>query len=157
MSAAATALELAVSGTSPIQVALPAMTIVHVLIGAGEGLITVGALAFLAASRRDLVGQPQQPVSRAVWGIGLALALALAVLSPLASSFPDGLEWVAQQNDFLTAAQDAPFRILPDYVFPGIASPELATIAAGIVGTLLVFAVALAVAFARRGRSAANA
>jgi cobalt/nickel transport system permease protein len=49
------ALELAISGTSALAVALPAMTLVYVLIGIGEGLITVAVLAFLAATRRDLL------------------------------------------------------------------------------------------------------
>jgi cobalt/nickel transport system permease protein len=49
------AAELAVSGTSPWVVALPAMGLVHMLIGAGEGLITVGVLAFLQAARPDLL------------------------------------------------------------------------------------------------------
>jgi cobalt/nickel transport system permease protein len=49
------ALELAISGTSALAVVLPAMTLVHVLIGIGEGLITVAVLVFLAAARRDLL------------------------------------------------------------------------------------------------------
>ncbi len=53
--AIACALELAISGTSALAVALPAMTIVHVLIGVGEGLITVAVLVFLTATRRDLL------------------------------------------------------------------------------------------------------
>ena len=49
------AIQLGASGSSPLQVALPAMASVHALIGAGEGLITVAALAFITATRRDLV------------------------------------------------------------------------------------------------------
>jgi len=49
------ALELAISGTSALAVVLPAMTLVHVLIGVGEGLITVAVLVFLTATRRDLL------------------------------------------------------------------------------------------------------
>ncbi len=49
------AVELAVSGTSPWLVALPAMGLVHTLIGIGEGLITVGVLAFLQVARPDLL------------------------------------------------------------------------------------------------------
>jgi cobalt/nickel transport system permease protein len=51
----ACAVQLAVSGSSPLQVALPAMAGVHALIGVGEGLITVAALAFITATRRDLL------------------------------------------------------------------------------------------------------
>lgn len=51
----ATALQLATSGTSPLQIALPAMGGIHALIGVGEGMITVATLAFITATRRDLV------------------------------------------------------------------------------------------------------
>lgn len=53
------AAELALSGTSPWRVALPAMGLVHVLIGIGEGLITVGVLAFLQVARPDLLAWRQ--------------------------------------------------------------------------------------------------
>ena len=51
-------LELALSGTSPLQVALPAMMGVHALIGVGEGIITVAAITFVTATRRDLLHLP---------------------------------------------------------------------------------------------------
>jgi len=47
--------ELAVSGTTALELALPAMAGVHMLIGVGEGLITVAALSFISATRRDLL------------------------------------------------------------------------------------------------------
>jgi cobalt/nickel transport system permease protein len=52
--AAATALELALSGTTVLEIALPTMVGIHALIGVGEALITMGALAFIAATRSDL-------------------------------------------------------------------------------------------------------
>ena len=54
------ALELGVSGTTACGVALPAMVGVHVLIGIGEALITVAALAFIAVTRPDLLA-PARP------------------------------------------------------------------------------------------------
>jgi cobalt/nickel transport system permease protein len=53
------AAELAISGTSPWVVALPAMGLVHTLIGLGEGLITVGVLALLQVARPDLLALRQ--------------------------------------------------------------------------------------------------
>ena len=50
-----TALQLAASGTSPLDVALPAMVGVHALIGIGEGLITAAALGFIVSTRADLL------------------------------------------------------------------------------------------------------
>jgi cobalt/nickel transport system permease protein len=52
----ATSLQLAVSGTSPLEVVLPAMLGVHAVIGLGEGAITAAALAFVASTRPELVG-----------------------------------------------------------------------------------------------------
>ncbi len=153
----AAALQLAISGTSPANVAVPAMGAVHALIGVGEGLITVGALAFLAAARPDLVrrDQEQAPLGRVVWVVGLVIALGLAVLSPLASSHPDGLEWIAKQQGFISLARGPIYKIIPGYAFPGISDGALATIVAGLLGTVLVFVVALGLAYSRRKRSRA--
>ncbi|HEX78054.1 MAG TPA: energy-coupling factor ABC transporter permease [Dehalococcoidia bacterium] len=49
------ALELAISGTSPLKVALPAMAGFHALIGIGEGAITAAVLSFVLVTRRDLL------------------------------------------------------------------------------------------------------
>jgi cobalt/nickel transport system permease protein len=51
----ACALELWLSGTSPLHMALPAMAGWHALIGVGEGLITTAALSLVLATRRDIV------------------------------------------------------------------------------------------------------
>lgn len=51
----ACSLQLSTSGSSPLHVALPAMAGIHALIGVGEGLITVAALGFITATRRDLL------------------------------------------------------------------------------------------------------
>ena len=53
------AVELAISGASALGVVLPAMAGVHALIGIGEGMITVGVLAFLQAARPDLLALRQ--------------------------------------------------------------------------------------------------
>lgn len=152
------ALQLAASGTSPANFAVPAMGGIHMLIGIGEGLITVGAVALLRAARPDLVtaGQGQQKGSRALVIGGLAVAIVLAILSPLASASPDGLEWVAEQQGFLHIARDAPYEIIPDYVMPGITDERTATILAGIVGVVIVFTVMLLASAARRRRKSAH-
>ena len=147
-------LQLALSGTSPANIAIPAMGGIHALIGIGEGLITVGTLALVYAARRDLLQAGQaQPAGGLVWAFGLLIALGLAIASPLASSHPDGLEWVAQQKGFLGMAQKPLYHFISDYAFPGIPNGTLATIIAGIIGTLIVFGAALAVAYMRRNRA----
>ena len=149
------ALQLAISGTSPANISVPAMGGIHALIGIGEGFITVGALAFIYSTRRDLLthGESAATQGKLVWVVGLLLAIGLAILSPLASAYPDGLEWVAEQHGFLEAAKGPFYTIIPDYVFPGISNQALATIIAGIFGTLLVFAVALGVGYWRHRRT----
>jgi len=155
VAALGTGLELAVSGTSPANLAIPAMGGMHALIGIGEGLITLSALAFIYATRPDLFasGREQPAGGKLLWVAGLLIALALAVASPLASAHPDGLEWVAEQKGFLDAARGPLFQIIPDYVLPGVSNEALATILAGVLGTLIVFGMALAVAYTRRNQS----
>jgi len=147
----AVALELAISGTSPANIAVPAMAGIHALIGIGEGLITLGALSFIFAARRDLLktGNAGTKSQKGLLFGGLGIAVLLAILSPLASAYPDGLEWVAEQKGFLEAAQDPAYSIIPDYVFPGISNEAIATIVAGIVGVLVVLGIALLVARTR--------
>jgi len=86
------------------------------------------------------------------WIAGLLLAIVLALLSPLASPHPDGLERVAEDTGFIERAKDAPFQVIPDYVFPGIENEAVATIIAGVVGTLIVFGVGYGLALALRRR-----
>jgi len=144
----ACALELALSGTSPANIAVPAMAAIHAMIGLGEGLITVGALALIAAARPDLLNREKKSTGSEKGMVlgGIAIAVALAVLSPLASSHPDGLEWVAEQHGFIDAARDAVYRIIPDYTMPGISNTALATIAAGVMGVIIVFFVSYGIA-----------
>jgi cobalt/nickel transport system permease protein len=150
-----TAFELALSGTAPANIAIPAMGGIHALIGIGEGLITIGALAFISASRHDLLKANEATPIRGnlVWVAGLVLAVLLAIASPMASSHPDGLEWVAEQKGFLSSTQSPLYKIIPDYLFPGVSNTTLATILAGIIGVLIVFVVALAVAMMRRRKT----
>ncbi len=157
-SALAVALQLAISKVSPANIAIPAMAGVHALIGIGEGLITVGALAFLYNTRPDLVlaGDDRPVKGRLVWVFGLLVALGLAIASPLASSNPDGLDWVAEQGGFLDAASAPLFNLIPDYALPGITNHTLATILAGVLGTLIVFGVTLVVAYNRRSGRASK-
>ena len=59
--AAATAIELAISGTVPLATVLPAMLGVHMLIAAGEAVITVTAVSAVLATRPDLIGVDAAP------------------------------------------------------------------------------------------------
>lgn len=166
-SAATTALMLGLSGTTPLAFALTAMIGVHTLIGLGEALITVFALAFIHAARPALLqipapkpvrdefveplGESAAPAARSMgvrwWVLGYIIAVAVTLLAPFASGSPDGLERVAEDAGFIERAQDAPYAIIADYVMPGIQNEGVATILAGIVGVTIIYALVAGVMY----------
>ncbi|MFL7870364.1 MAG: energy-coupling factor ABC transporter permease [Anaerolineales bacterium] len=140
-------LELWLSGTSRLQIVLPAMVGVHVLIGLGEALITVAALAFIEKTRPDLLDEKAIATKGGRGWIfaGIAVGLFAVLLSPLASASPDGLERVAEDMGFLHLGQSAPYQILPDYTIPFLGQTALSTIVAGAVGALVVLGLVIVV------------
>jgi cobalt/nickel transport system permease protein len=142
----ATAIQLAVSGTVPLHLAWPAMTGIHALIGIGEALITLGALTLIARARPDLlaVGEKHNGTASTAWITGgLVLSLAVAAFSFAASSSPDGLERVAEDYGFLEKGLAPVYNIFPDYTLPFVGNATLSGILAVMVGTLVVFTIAL--------------
>jgi cobalt/nickel transport system permease protein len=131
-----TALQLWVSGTSRLEIVIPAMLGVHVFIGFGEALITVAALAFIEQTRPDLLTPEKSTTSGGRGWIvaGVFVSLLAVLISPLASGNPDGLERVAEDLGFLGTGLDAPYQILPDYTIPFLGETAISTILAGIVG-----------------------
>ena len=87
---------------------------------------------------------------KAWWIVGLVIVLALILLSPLASPWPDGLERVARDHGFLQRQAESLYEIMPDYLVPGIACASLGTILAGAFGVLIVFGIALGAGYALR-------
>lgn len=138
MGAFVTAVLLGASGTANLAIVAPLMVGVHMLIGVGEALVTVAALAFLLGSRPGLLVE-RDTAQGARWAlVGLGIALLVVLLAPLASPHPDGLEWVAGQQAFLDVAQASPYELLPDYTIPGLGGTTTSTILAGLIGVLLV-------------------
>ena len=139
--------ELATSGIASARVAFPAMAGVHMLIGIGEGLITAMVLVSVWAARPELIESPNTPPRAPSFvGFGLLIAIALSVfVSPFACSWPDGLERVAKTLGFehQSVTRAAP---LADYHVPGIGSAMIATACAGLIGTLIAFGLAQALA-----------
>jgi len=151
-----TSLQLWLSGTSQLQIVLLPMLGVHVLIGIGEAIITVAALAFLERTRPDLLNEKatSEKGGRG-WVVGGVLVSLIAVLlSPLASSNPDGLERVAEDMGFLHLGQSAPFQILPDYTVPFLGETPLSTIVAGAVGALVLLGLMIVIGQGLRKRKA---
>ena len=141
--ALATALQLWLSGTSNLQTVVIAMLGVHTLIGIGEALITVAALAFILRTRPDLLGE--QSVSaqggRGWVFAGIVISMIVVLLSPLASTNPDGLTRVAQDLGFIDSAQSRSGP-LAGYSVPFFADASASKIAAGIIGALVVLTLA---------------
>ncbi|MBL8099184.1 MAG: PDGLE domain-containing protein [Anaerolineales bacterium] len=135
-----TALQLWLSGTSQLNIVIPAMMGVHALIGVGEALITVAALSFIMQTRPDLLGEGSESAkgSRNWIYAGGIISLFVVLISPFASGDPDGLERVAIDMGFIDAGQDAPYSIIPDYTLPFLGETALSTILAGIVGIVVV-------------------
>lgn len=91
------------------------------------------------------------------WHFALVISILVAFISPLASSSPDGLEKVAEEKGFIEEADDAPFEIIADYVFPGMENEAAATILASVIGTVTIFGLSYGVArLLRRGRQEAG-
>ena len=168
--AAATSVELAISGTVPLGTVPPAMLGVHTLIGFGEAVITVAATSAMLAARPDLVAlappwlaEAPAPAGTGAGGrrvsrvsvrvlviVGLAIAVGLATaVSPYASSSPDGLEKVAESKAFLddgklhSLQQDSPISRLR---VPRRRRRRVATGLAGFAGTLIVFGLGYGIA-----------
>ena len=141
--ALATALQLWLSGTSNLQTVVIAMLGVHTLIGIGEALITVAALAFILRTRPDLLGE--QSVSaqggRGWVFAGIVISMIVVLLSPFASTNPDGLTRVAQDLGFIDSAQSGS-GLLAGYSVPFFVDASASKIAAGIIGALVVLTLA---------------
>jgi cobalt/nickel transport system permease protein len=155
LASGACAVELAASGHGDrFLTILSWIALLHAVIGLGEALITGAVVRFLLVRRPDLFDEPDAAASRyrgaKNWGqpvlAGLAVALAIAVfMAPFAYDQPDGLDSVGQKLGVLPGEQPAPLipAPIPDYQLPiaGAGHVKVATAAAGLVGTLVVFGV----------------
>ncbi|RUR75073.1 energy-coupling factor ABC transporter permease [Chlorogloeopsis fritschii PCC 9212] len=148
------AIQLALSGTAPVNIVLPAMTGVHILIGIGEGLITGGVLAYLSTARPDLLPGTQQQLQG--WLVPVVSILLIAgVLSLVASAWPDGLERVAEDLGFIDLADQVRVSVptpFADYGIEGLG--PIGTSIAGILGSGVCFAVAFGIAQAVKPNNA---
>lgn len=165
VAAAATFVGLyAVGGTVgvPLGTLTAQMLGVHLLVGLGEAVITGAVVAVVVAVRPDVLaltapdGAPRRAGALRPAGVLAGLAgVAAVVLSPVASTAPDGLEATAARTGFAGAARDHALAGMPlaDYGAAG----DVLVGAAGGVGVLACAALALAAAtLAARGRSGSS-
>ncbi len=85
--------------------------------------------------------------------VGLGIALAITLFSPLASSSPDGLERVAEDKAFVDKGNDPPYKLIADYAFPWVGNEDAATILGGAVGVVVVAAFVLTAGLGLRALS----
>lgn len=170
----------------PIGAVAGAMIGWHTVIGIGEGLITAAVLTAVLARRPDLVHlargsrggtallradgrarddaapAPRRDATRAGVGrpfFGLTLLVGLLVaggLSALASSHPDGLEFVGERFGFSSRDSWTAGGPLADYTVAGWSQAFVAGAVAGIVGVLATLVLGLLVARAARRSKASG-
>lgn len=92
-----------------------------------------------------------------IYGLIIAVLVALC-LSPLASSWPDGLERVVHDHGFISKGEQGSVlkSPIPDYIFPGLKNEKLAVVVSGLLGTLLIFGIGCSLAFLLKKRNTAS-
>jgi len=137
--------EYALGGTVavPLSSVLLAMLSTHLLIGLGEGVITALIVSLLLRVRSDLVYvKTNEYISNntsSIYGLFILLLLCFTLITPYASSSPDGLESVAENFGFLET--DGLVLFLNDYGISGLNNSFLSTIISAVLGIVVVVGV----------------
>ena len=135
-------LEYAVGGTVsvPLGSVLVAMISIHLFIGLGEGIITALIVSLLLRVRSDLVyvnsNKNNSNNLSTSYGIFILLILSLTLITPYASSSPDGLESVASEFGF--EETDGIVLLLEDYGISSINNNFVSTVASALLGVLAI-------------------
>jgi len=135
-------LEYAIGGTVsvPLGSVFIAMISTHLFIGLGEGIITAIIISLLLRVRSDLVYvNTKKNKSNSLstsYGIFIILILSLTLITPYASSDPDGLESVATEFGF--EETDGLVLLLKDYGISSINNNFLSTILSALLGILTI-------------------
>ncbi len=171
-------LETSLSGITelPFGAFCALMQPIHLAIGLVEGVITAAVLTFVFEARPELLrdvkaasGSGKRSLKTVIAILAILALLVGGGLSLLASGNPDGLEWALfgnaeagyaenmglDEEDFGVSSNAADTAgsiqeatsILPDYAFSGSDSPA-GTSVSGIVGSVMVAAVALLICVA---------
>ena len=137
-------LEYAIGGTIsiPVSSVLVAMISTHFLIGIGEGIITALIVGLLVRVRPDLVyaydRNDSNTTNVSLYGLFIVLILLLALITPFASSSPDGLESVAENFGFQET--DGVVLLLEDYGINAINNNFISTVLSGLIGVIVIVA-----------------
>ncbi len=147
--------QFSLGGAAEVSISAVLLTMLgtHALIGIGEGVMTALVIGAVMQTRPDLVhGAPRTPATgkhrhsvRSVLAVGLLVTVAFAVgLSQFASSNPDGLLFVAEQQGFLSTAEDSATSASPlaNYGAGLTGRSTVDTAVAGLVGVVVILLVA---------------
>ena len=135
-------MEYAIGGTVsvPLGSVLIAMISTHLFIGLGEGVITALIISLLLRVRSDLVyANTKKNKSNNLstsYGIFIVLILSLTLVTPYASSSPDGLESVASNFGF--EETDGVVLLLEDYGISSVNNNFVSTILSALLGIVSI-------------------
>ncbi len=144
-SSVAFVVEYALGGTVavPLSSVLVAMLSTHLLIGLGEGVVTSLIISLLLRVRSDLVYVKNDVVAAnnnsSFYGFFIFLILCLTLITPYASSSPDGLESVAENFGF--SEKNGLVLFLDDYGISSLNSNFLSTIMSAILGIVVIIGI----------------
>ena len=135
-------IQYAIGGTIsiPVGTVLIAMVSTHLIIGLGEGIITALIITLLMRVRPDLVyaydRSDENTTKVSFYGLFIILILLLSLVTPFASSSPDGLESVAEEFGFTQT--DGIILLLDDYGINAINNNFLSTVLSALMGVTVV-------------------
>jgi len=135
-------IQYAIGGTIsiPVGTVLIAMVTTHLIIGLGEGIITALIITLLMRVRPDLVyaydRSDENTTKVSFYGLFIILILLLSLVTPFASSSPDGLESVAEEFGFTQT--NGVVLLLEDYGIDAINNNFLSTVLSALLGVTVV-------------------
>jgi cobalt/nickel transport system permease protein len=135
-------IQYAIGGTIsiPVGTVLLAMVTTHFIIGFGEGIITALIVTLLIRVRPDLIyayeRSDENTTKVSFYGLFIILILLLSLVTPFASSSPDGLESVAEEFGFTQT--DGIVLLLDDYGISAVNNDFVSTVLSALLGVTVV-------------------
>ena len=135
-------IQYAIGGTIsiPVGTVLLAMVTTHFIIGFGEGIITALIVTLLIRVRPDLIyayeRSDENTTKVSFYGLFIILILLLSLVTPFASSSPDGLESVAEEFGFTQT--DGIVLLLDDYGISAVNNDFVSTVLSALLGVAVV-------------------
>ena len=135
-------IQYAIGGTIsiPVGTVLLAMVTTHFIIGFGEGIITALIITLLIRVRPDLIyayeRSDENTTKVSFYGLFIILILLLSLITPFASSSPDGLESVAEEFGFTQT--DGVVLLLDDYGISAVNNNFISTVLSALLGVTVL-------------------